>query len=160
MNQAQLKEILSYSPENGKFTWIANSKFGVKRAGHEAGTLANGYVQICIKKKFHYAHRLAWLYMHGELPTNVIDHINGNKSDNRISNLRSVTQSENLQNQSKPQRQNPHLGVSKNAAGNWRVRIKIGKENIHIGTFKDQDLAKDAYMFAKKKHHISSIYKE
>ncbi len=93
-----LTSILDYNPETGVFTWKVNRGRKV-RVGDIAGTVVSpsGNVAIGIDGITHQAHRLAWYYMYGEWP-NVIDHINRNRVDNRILNLRSVTHSENLKN--------------------------------------------------------------
>lgn len=97
MTQQQLKEILHYNPNTGAFTWKICPRKSIKE-GSIAGRLSR-YIQIQYKGKKYYAHRLAWLYMYGKLPKNQIDHINRDKTDNRISNLRDVTHFENQQNQ-------------------------------------------------------------
>ena len=83
----RLRQLLDYSPETGLFYWRV--KRGSVAAGTEAGTWhGNGYRKIHIDGVPHLAHRLAWLYVHGEHPTGEIDHRNGNPADNRISKLR------------------------------------------------------------------------
>jgi len=103
ITQEELKRLLHYDPDTGVFVWLCN-----KRKSNEfgnAGTIANRrgkkYIQISINFKKYYAHRLAWLYMHGSLPKNQIDHINGNGIDNMICNLREVTIIENRRNHRK-----------------------------------------------------------
>ena len=154
MKKQRLLELLSYDSETGAFVWLKDPSSGTKRAGKKAGTLCNGYVRICIDGKFYYAHRLAWLYVHGCFPTGIVDHANGDKGDNRIGNLRLVSNSQNLQNQRKPQGSNPSLGVSKHGHRGWRARIKIDGKRIHIGTFASPEIAQAAYMAAKRNHHI------
>lgn len=84
----ELRAYLHYDPETGVFT----------RQSRVVGYLdegANGYIRIRIKGKQYLAHRLAWLYVFGQWPENEIDHINGIKIDNHITNLRSATHSQN-----------------------------------------------------------------
>lgn len=148
-------EVLGYDPKTGLFTWLEGTKMGRRGKGQVAGTLCNGYIHICYKRKFYYAHRLAWLYVYGKLPDGVIDHINGNKSDNRILNLRDVTNSQNLQNQTKGQRGNKILGVSWCKIKNkWRARIKADGKQLLIGYFDNTEDAEQAYLKAKAKLHI------
>ena len=87
----KLKEILFYNPETGVF--IRND-----RRNSNGSIDAYGYLILKIKGVQYKAHRLAWLYVYGEMPSKNIDHINGNKLDNRISNLRDVPQSVNVKN--------------------------------------------------------------
>ena len=97
-----LRKILDYNPKTGEFHWKVNR--GFVSSGSKAGRLSKyGYLRINISKKEYKAHRLAWLYYYGEWPKNenyYIDHINGNKADNRICNLRVVTKSDNGRNMS------------------------------------------------------------
>jgi hypothetical protein len=101
ITQKQLKELLSYDSNTGVFTWIKKTS---NRApvGNVAGYLNHdGYVYIKINNKIYSAHRLAWLFTNKAYPENMIDHINGNRSDNRICNLREATRVENAYNQKK-----------------------------------------------------------
>ena len=83
-----LRDVLSYDPETGVFTWIAN--YHKSRIGKPAGSIApHGYITIRALGTVYYAHRLAWFFVHGEQP-HIIDHINHDRSDNRIANLRNV----------------------------------------------------------------------
>ena len=91
--QTELKEFLDYNPYTGKFTWKKN--VGKKKlVGKEAGYV-NVYVSIRFKKKLYQAHRLAWFWYYGEWPKEDLDHINSNKHDNRIVNLREATRGKN-----------------------------------------------------------------
>lgn len=96
MDQSKLKALLHYDPETGIFTWRS------KRPGVRPSLIAgckskNGYVIIGIDGKEYYAHRLAWIYMNGQIPNGSnVDHTNGSRQDNRIANLRLETQSCNF----------------------------------------------------------------
>jgi hypothetical protein len=103
LDAAELRRLLSYDPETGVFTWRVDVKAGKGMVCVKAGSVAGcfeprGYHRISVKRTLHQGHRLAWIYMTGEWPKNLIDHINGNKSDNRFSNLREATNAENLSN--------------------------------------------------------------
>lgn len=90
-----LLERVSYDPERGIFTLTMG-----RYAGRAAGSIgADGYVTIGLGRERARAHRLAWRIVHGAWPTLAIDHINGDKTDNRIANLRQVTAKQNRENQ-------------------------------------------------------------
>ncbi len=154
ITQSELKEILHYDPETGVFTRI--KRMGKRgKIGDEAGTKdTGGYICIKIFGTSHKAHRLAWLYVHGKFPTlpkNMIDHINGNKDDNRIINLREATHSQNMAN-TKSYSSSGYKGVSKSGK-KWRAQITIDNKPIYIGTYDTKEEAHEAYKQAALKHH-------
>lgn len=153
MSREAMMELLRYDPETGEFWWTDKAPKKV------AGKLANakdrlGYVCLKINGKMYKAHRLAWAFVHGEFTDQNIDHINGNPSDNRISNLRLVSHSVNLQNQRKARSDSSTglLGVSPNGAG-WRAGIRVNGKKVNLGTHKTPQLAHLAYVEAKRKYH-------
>jgi hypothetical protein len=96
---AKLRQMLAYCPETGEFTRLVGIQGRRGKAGSKAGTLrSDGYICIKISGKKYFAHRLAWLYTHGVWPADMLDHTDQDKSNNRISNLRACTQSENMRN--------------------------------------------------------------
>lgn len=98
ITQQYLKSRLRYDPETGHFVWVSASKHNPRLQGKRAGTINGcGYRQIKIDYRAYFEHRLAFLYVHGFIPS-MIDHINRSKDDNRISNLRECTLSQNLKN--------------------------------------------------------------
>ena len=159
MSLYRLKELLNYDSETGIFTWKDSGR--AKRKNLVAGTTNKfGYVNICIDKNLFPAHRLAWFYVHEYMPNLVIDHKNGNPTDNRISNLREVTVSENIQNQGKPPITNTtgFLGVSFFRRDNkYRASIQVNKKNIHIGLFSTPEEAYEAYLSAKDLLHPTHL---
>ena len=96
-----LKEHLSYDPETGVFIRLTKAP---GRQRKQAGGMNRGYRDIKVCGKRYKAHRLAWFYYYGEWPKHTIDHINNNKDDNRIANLRDVTVYENQQNRADSKR--------------------------------------------------------
>lgn len=135
ITQDELKRILKYNPYTGVFTSKVDSKN--KRSGDILGRNSRGYTVIYIKNYNYRAHRLAWLYVHGAFPVNDIDHINGNRDDNRISNLRSVTNQENHKNKTLLSN-NKHgvtgVGWCKKRLI-WRVSITVDLKHVHIGYY-------------------------
>lgn len=149
LTQSELKNILSYDKDSGIFTWIKTKNI--------AGCKDNlSYIIIRYKKFGYRAHRLAWLYIHGEFPKLHIDHINGITSDNRICNLREVTSSENMQNQKKPMKTNTvgFLGVSK-CKNKYKSTITLNGKSIHLGYFFTPEKAHEAYVLKKREIHIA-----
>ena len=145
INQGRLKEVLEYNPASGVFTW--NVYMGSRAvAGSHAGSVDSlGYVTIRIDKKLYHAHRLAWLFVHGHFPVNTVDHINRDKSDNRMSNLRPATRSEN----------NRNVGISKNnttgfkgvtkVRDRYKAQITHHSTCVNIGLYDTPEIAHAAY---------------
>ena len=132
-----LRSILHYDQETGIFTWKVRTSNNVK-AGDVAGCQNGaGYLLIRVQSRPYQAHRLAWLYMHGVWPKDQIDHINRNRSDNRISNLRDVSRKQNLQNSGKSSANTSgHTGVSWNKQNSkWQAVIMHNYKNIHLGCY-------------------------
>lgn len=141
----RLKSLLHFSPKSGKFLRLVGR--GKHHAGQIAGTYqSSGYIQITIDGTAFLAHRLAWFYVYEEWPDE-IDHVNGDRKDNRISNLRSCTRSQNMSN--RPVRLDSKSrvkGVSFHKASRlWRAQITFNKKVIHIGSFKNKEDAGLAY---------------
>lgn len=150
----RLRELVHYCPETGIFTHLQNR--GRVKAGAIVGSNSRGYIVICVDRVLYGAHRLAWLYVHGHLPSGDVDHIDGNKSNNQISNLRDVDRSTNLQNQKRASNRNKStglLGVSKRGNGTFRSYIQIDGKYVSLGTFKCAKEAHEAYLAAKRIHH-------
>lgn len=148
---------LNYDPETGVFTWKHSPSNNVKD-GDVAGFLnKKGYLEIGYNNKLHKAHRIAWFIYYGKWPAGDIDHINGIRSDNRIKNLRDVTNSVNLQNQHKARANNKSglLGVHwSKRSKKWEASICIDGKNVYIGVFTDKNKAHEAYLSKKRQHHI------
>lgn len=146
LTQNELKEILDYNPETGEFIWkIRKQKI---KHGSIAGTInAYGYRQIAINGRIYRAHRLAWLYVYGYLPTKLIDHKNRNRSDNKIANLREANKSENAQNT------NARGYYFHKPSGKFLAQIRINGKQINLGLFVTEDEARATYESAKLKYH-------
>lgn len=149
LTRDELRGRLNYDPATGVFTWPDG-----RPAGNPAGTA--GRLQITLNGVARYAHRLAWLYVHGVWPDGQIDHINGDKLDNRIANLRVLTNAENKQNQRRAYANNRtgRLGVSYDSRnGKWRARIMLDGRSKSLGYFPTPDAASAAYEAAKMELH-------
>jgi hypothetical protein len=168
-----LRDALDYEPETGRLIWKRrNARYftgpsvrspdrrangwNAKWSGKTAFTTINpnGYLCGAVFGIPIVAHRVAWTIIHGEWPLGEIDHINGDKLDNRIANLRDVTREENLHNQ--PRRVTNTSGVTGvfwNARSkNWRAYICINSRLTHIGYFKNFDDAVAARKEAERRH--------
>ena len=150
-----LKQSLDYNPETGEFRWkVAAGRSG---AGSLAGNVnSNGRFYIRFQGNLYKAHRLAWLLTYGKWPEKMIDHIDGNVSNNRISNLRDVSRSVNLQNQRKASSNNKSgfLGVSfHEQTAKFRANICLNGKSKHLGLFPTPELAHAAYLAAKREIH-------
>lgn len=150
-----LKSILHYDRDSGLFRWKVRR--GNVRMGTIAGTItSHGYVQIVIDRKIYQLHRLVWLYVYGEIDNAlVIEHIDGNRTNNRFSNLRLTTCEINQQNQKRPQSGNTsgYLGVSK-IKNRWQARIVVNGKSKYLGLFKNPQDAYATYLKAKRELHI------
>lgn len=135
LNHEDLLDFLSYDPNTGIFRWI-KGRVNIN-IGDIAGSIdGGGYWQIKLFGECYAGHRLAWLYFYGVWPEKFIDHINGDKTDNRIANLREATQSQNMAN-SKISRNNTSgiKGVAKLKDGRYRAYITHERKRIDIGIY-------------------------
>lgn len=149
-----LREILDYDPMTGVFRWRQGRK-GIRAGGVAGSKKAYGYVEIGLLNGQYLAHRLAWLFVHGVWPADQIDHIDGDRSNNCIANLREATRSENLRNRGL-QRNNTSgfKGVIfDKRTGMWQARIKIHGRRILLGLHETPEAAHAAYCEAAAKHH-------
>lgn len=152
LNQARLKELLEYAPDTGDLFWLprpldafpslnAWAAWNARYSGAKAGTiLSNGYLALKLNGLPRKAHRIIWCLFHGECaayPECEIDHINGNKLDNRITNLRRVSHSENCRNRKKYKSNSSGvMGVSWNRfTQKWTAYIGQGGKNHLLGGF-------------------------
>ena len=148
----KLRELLHYDPATGIFTRRVSVASNA-RAGDVAGSPnGDGYLYICIYSRLHRAHRLAWLYVYGTWPEDQLDHINRNRSDNRISNLREVSHKQNHQNRSKPSSNTSgHPGVHwLKQNSRWQARITHNCKVTSLGCFATIEEAISARKAAEK----------
>lgn len=139
----ELQKVLRYDPWSGEFWWIKSKKCAGSINGH-------GYKVIRYQGVLHYAHRLAWYYNTGEIYYKNIDHINGNRSDNRIQNLRTCTQAQNVKNSRRK-------GCSFNKRENkWESYVYNDGKRYHIGYFNTELEAREAYI--EKKNELAGEF--
>jgi hypothetical protein len=150
----RLREVLNYDATTGVFTWRTKTSRKVV-VGREAGSMKpSGYVSVRIDGPNYYAHRLAWLYVYGEWPAAEVDHINGVKDDNRISNLRQATRKQNMENRVQPIGASGYRGVCwLEANQKWRASIVHNRKNIYLGLFNTAEEASVAYKEAASFFH-------
>ena len=155
----EIRNRIAYDPDSGVLTWLdvspkyfatlnAWSTWRTRFAGKTAGFLRkDGYIKITVtlrgEKRAFLAHRVAWLLEHNRWPENFIDHVNGERSDNRLCNLRSVDRQGNQRNQKR--RSNNATGVlgvswSKHANA-WLARITFNGRQKNLGYYKDFNTA-------------------
>ena len=149
----RLRQVLRYDPETGNFYWTHRDTIKKKLGTNASIVRSHGYLNICIDSTYYYTHRLAWFYVHGEWPK-VIDHIDGDKTNNRIENLRSVSQKCNVENVLKTRKHNKSgiLGAVKSKYGFYARLTSQGKQ-IYLGHYKTAEEAHNVYLKAKRQLH-------
>ena len=152
----RLRELLDYDQETGRFTWKVRTSNRIQ-VGDQAGTRhGSGYLKIGVDGREYLAHRLAWLYVVGVLPRQQIDHRDGVRTNNMISNLRDVSNAVNGQNRRMPRLNSKSgvLGVSwDKARGKWVAIIQKNGRQINLGRFDSVDAAQCVYLDAKRRLH-------
>lgn len=144
ITQADLKARLHYDPDTGTFTRL-------KGMGKVGRITTNGYLQVMVIGERHMAHRLAWLYMYGEWPSTQLDHINQDRLDNRIENLRLASNKQNGENvRLFKHNTSGYRGVSRKPSGKWVADIKQHGKTIHLGLFQCKAQAARARAEAEK----------
>lgn len=148
INQSELKESLYYNPDTGEFYRYSTGR--VVTAVNNTG-----YIHININGKKYLGHRLAFLYMTGKFPEEDVDHINGNRTDNRFSNLRVATKAQNNLNRKLNNNSSSGVkGVTFNKKLNkWLVQLQINKQKMYFGVYSDFELAELVSEEAIKKYH-------
>lgn len=165
LTQSRLHSLLDYDPETGIFTWKKRepsvsdnpakiSSWNSKYAEAPAGVRTHGYFRISIDDKKYYSHRLAFLFVLGRWPYDLVDHINGNGFDNRWENLRDSTKKANSENSNNRARKNKtgFTGVVKLGEGRFMAQcgaLRRLKGSSYLGVFKSAEEAHQEYLKAK-----------
>ena len=155
LTQQELNRLLNYDPDTGHWEWLVSTSMRVKVGDRAGYTRHDGYLCIRIHTVLYLAHRLAWLYVNGHFPSAGIDHIDRNKANCRLSNLRPATQSQNMRNRRhSPLNTSGYRGVYwEERKGKWFAKIVVERKQIHLGYFLDPKDADAAYQTAAKKLH-------
>ena len=151
LDARRAREIL-FIDEAGALRWRVAR--GVKKAGSMAGSLkADGYIDICIDKKTYRASRVVWLITHGEWPKLLLDHINRDRSDNRIENLREADYAQSSANRDIPPGTLKLRGVTPHPCGKYQAQIKHRGKGYYLGIFPTPEEAAAAYRTASERLH-------
>lgn len=152
-----LNELFEYDKETGDLIWKEPKANGKVKKGDIAGCVdSHGYIKIDLNYKKHRAHRLVFLMHKGYLPK-TIDHINGNRSDNRIENLRAVTAGQNQHNRKiNSNNTSGYKGVSWNTrTKTWKATVALERKRIHLGFYKTPEEADAVIRKAREELHGS-----
>ena len=157
ITQERLRELFDYS--DGYFVRKINAGTRGKVGDIVKGTNQHtGYLAVKVDGKKHLFHRTVWIWHHGDITDGLqIDHRNGNRTDNRLENLRLVTPRENQQNRGlHKMNTSGFIGVTWNKKyKKWHAKIKFNYKTIHLGNFENKTDAANAYLEAKKELHTA-----
>lgn len=147
ITQERLKEVLQYDENTGDFVWLRPTSNRVKAGAIATSKSSYGYGWISVDGQRYSAHRLAWLYVYGSMPRKNIDHIDNNRANNAIANLREATQEQNLFNMRISKKNTSgykgvhfHRGTNK-----WRAVVSLNNKPKHLGLYKTPEEASAAY---------------
>ncbi|GGJ39403.1 hypothetical protein CDQ92_13080 [Sphingopyxis bauzanensis] len=165
----ELRQLVRYEPETGKFYWLPreadtqpkrtwNTRYAGKKADRPNG---HGYCRIGIFNRDSMAHRVAWCLFYGEWPEKMIDHINGDPTDNRIDNLRLTTPSDNQKNAKRPKSNTSgHCGVGwHKQRRKWRAYVQTNGKHISLGFYDEKSDAVTAAQAKREELGFSERYK-
>lgn len=145
----QVRHFLNYSPDTGVLTWKEIPPRSRAKKGEVAGSRkTNGYIRIYLAGKEVFAHRAAWMHFYGEEPEKLVDHINGDVSDNRICNLRLADLAEN--NWNRQEKSSISGACQHKRTGLWTSLIRHRGKRLYLGVFKTKEEAQQAYQAAAK----------
>lgn len=153
MDQTYLKSIIEYNPDNGLFRRLYRTSPTANLDWSIGSKRPDGYTFLSIQNKQYLCHRLAWLYIYGAFPKTYLDHINQNKQDNRIVNLRLTNKSLNALNTSLPHEDSSstYQGVSRTSSGKWMCKLTINGYQRYLGSYNTEE---EAYMVYRKEKEL------
>ncbi len=154
MTRKELSKLVHYNPKTGSMTW-KKSRGSVSAGMPLKSKHKDGYFMAWVNKKLYLVHRLAWLYVTGEFPKQEIDHINGDRTDNRIKNLQDVSKTENQKNASiRIDNTSGMTGISfRKQTKKWRAYINHNSKIIYLGQFVKKEDAIKIRKEANKKYN-------
>lgn len=158
LSQEVVSHFFSYGEETGIL--YCKSPFGSKKRGDPLGVKTDtGYLRVSFKGKNIRVHRIIWILIYGEIPSShVVDHIDGNKLNNRISNLRLCTQNQNTLNRRMHSNnasgfKGVYFNDSPRNKKKWIAQIGVDKKKIRLGRFHTKEEAHKAYIAASRRYH-------
>ena len=142
-----------------RYTYNAETgEFMSRRTNNPVGYAHRGYLALDIKNKRYKLHRLIWLYVYGKWPEPMADHLNGNRKDNRLFNLREVTAKQNAENRNKINANSGLKGVHGLPSGKWVASIGHQRKVIYLGTFDTKEDAHSSYCKAASFFHTHNSF--
>lgn len=143
----ELTRLLDYDPNTGVFTWAVDKQYNARRGEVAGNKIKRGYWRVTVAGKVYPAHRLAWFYSYREWPPHEIDHIDRDRTNNRLSNLRLATRIENAGNMwREKQNTSGYKGVVWHKGGKkWMASVKHRGNQIYLGLFENKEDARYAY---------------
>ena len=139
ITREEVLQLIEPNFETGKLCWKVRRGGSAVKDGEVGHMTREGYVKVKLKGKSYPIHRLMWLLAHGEHPDRFVDHINGDRMDNRLCNLRLVTKAENAKNRRPTKTSVSGLNgvVWRNDSMKWRSFIRYNNALMHLGSFED-----------------------
>lgn len=155
LSREELIRTIAYDEHTGEMRWLSPTGNRVKPGDLVRGKTVRGYLRVQINGRRYKVHDLAWIYMTGREPENIVDHINGDTSDNSWKNLREATQALNCRNRKTPK--NNSSGVKgvffRKRDRKWHAVIGLNNRKIFVGAYSDFQSAVSAITAARSLYH-------